>query len=65
MCPFIPAECGSTNVINLMGTGDQMCLELKGLQAGNACLYQVNSACRQPTFSFNELVQENFITYVK
>ena len=60
VCPFIPTQCGKSNVINLNGTGDQLCLKISKLLSGNVCLYNVNSACQQANFTFNDT--SNFYT---
>jgi hypothetical protein len=60
VCPFIPTQCGSSPIVTLNGTGDQLCLKINRLMAGNACMYKVNSFCHQPNFTFND--SSNFIT---
>ena len=62
VCPFIKKQCGNSNSLNLGQVGESQCMKLKGLQAGNACMYKVQSNCGVPKFEVNN-TQDIFLSY--
>jgi hypothetical protein len=50
VCPFYRSQCGASPQINLTGVGDQRCMKVRSLAAGNACFYYVSTQCAAPRF---------------